>query len=81
MPISAFVQVNSSINRRLVETVVAAATSNGCRTFLDLFCGAGNFAVPLAHNGLTGTGIDSSAAAISEPVSYTHLTLPTKRIV
>lgn len=66
VPITSFVQVNSDVNRRLVAKVLAVAEQVRATSFIDLFCGAGNFAVPLARQGLTGTAIDNVGAAIAE---------------
>lgn len=66
VPITSFVQVNSAVNRQLVETILDVADHAGARTFLDLFCGAGNFAIPLAERGLTGTAVENFGSAIAQ---------------
>lgn len=66
VPITAFVQVNSAVNRQLVQAVLDVAEHSGAETFLDLFCGAGNFAIPLAESGLTGTAVETAGAAIAK---------------
>ncbi len=58
-------RVNPAVNAILVDALVAGATSRGARRFLDLFCGAGNFALPLGREGLTGVGIESNRSAIA----------------
>jgi 23S rRNA (uracil1939-C5)-methyltransferase len=63
-PPSAFTQVNWAVNVELVRSVVARATSLGLRRFFDLYCGAGNFALPLLRAGLSGVAIDQSADAV-----------------
>lgn len=63
-PIGGFTQVNEPVNRQIVERVVAEATRVGAKRFLDLYCGSGNFSLPLLHRGLEGTGVEYSAEAI-----------------
>lgn len=65
MPITSFVQVNSSVNRQLVHKVLAVAHDVSARSFVDLFCGAGNFAIPLAEHGLVGAAVDNAGAAMA----------------
>jgi 23S rRNA (uracil1939-C5)-methyltransferase len=60
-----FSQVNRAQNLRLVATVVAMAAVREGTTVLDLFCGAGNFSLPLARRGARVTGVDADALAIA----------------
>jgi 23S rRNA (uracil1939-C5)-methyltransferase len=60
-----FTQVNESVNRFIVEKVVALAQTAGSRTFLDLYCGSGNFAIPLLAAGLHGVGVELNDEAIA----------------
>jgi 23S rRNA (uracil1939-C5)-methyltransferase len=64
-PAHAFTQVNWPVNRALVQAVLDAAAQRSVRTFLDLYCGAGNFSLPLLARGLKGVGIESSKEAIA----------------
>jgi len=59
-----FSQVNPAANRLLVETVLAFAAP--ARHVLDLFCGTGNFSLPLAHAGARVIGVERSAAAVAD---------------
>ena len=65
VPLNAFVQVNSEVNRRLVTHVLQLGLQTQATTFLDLYSGAGNFSVPLAAHGLRGTAIESSRDALA----------------
>jgi 23S rRNA (uracil1939-C5)-methyltransferase len=60
----AFSQVNRHVNQHLVARVVQAARSLGAATFLDVYCGNGNFSLPLLSQGLSGVGVDLSKDGI-----------------
>lgn len=64
-PAHAFTQVNWAVNLALVEALLAGAERRSIATFCDLYCGAGNFSLPLAARGLRGVGIEASKAAIA----------------
>jgi 23S rRNA (uracil1939-C5)-methyltransferase len=59
-----FSQVNRAQNLKLVATVVAMAAVRADMPVLDLFCGAGNFSLPLARRGARVTGVDADTLAI-----------------
>lgn len=61
-----FAQVNPEQNRRLVAAVVEAAGLTGSERVLDLFCGAGNFTLPLARRAAAAVGIEEYAPAIAD---------------
>ncbi len=61
----AFIQPNYIANRALVGTVLHYASPDPSQFFLDLFCGAGNFSLPLACNAGAVIGVDQSIHAIS----------------
>ncbi len=63
-----FAQVNPAQNRRLVEAVVAAAALSGSERLLDLYCGVGNFSLPLARRAGAVVGVESYAPAIADAV-------------
>lgn len=60
-----FTQVNWQINRAIVEDVLMHVTRYECQSFLDLYCGAGNFSLPLLAQGLEGVGVETNALSIS----------------
>jgi len=60
-----FSQVNRAQNLRLVAAVIAMADVRDGAAVLDLFCGAGNFSLPLARRGARVTGVDADALAIA----------------
>ncbi|MEN1727943.1 MAG: 23S rRNA (uracil(1939)-C(5))-methyltransferase RlmD [Pseudomonadota bacterium] len=53
-----FIQVNAGINARLIETAIELLDLNGEERVLDLFCGLGNFSLPLARHAAHVTGIE-----------------------
>jgi len=60
----AFSQVNLAQNEQMANAVVRWAKELGSRSLLDLHCGMGNFALPLATAGLTVCGVDQQRASI-----------------
>jgi 23S rRNA (uracil1939-C5)-methyltransferase len=61
-----FYQVNWEQNRNMVHTVLDFATLTGKETVLDLYCGIGNFALPLAQGARSVIGIESGYSAIED---------------
>jgi 23S rRNA (uracil1939-C5)-methyltransferase len=62
VPLNGFVQVNFEVNRLLTEHIVAGARARSLHSFADLYCGSGNFALPLTRTGLIGFGVERVAA-------------------
>lgn len=60
-----FTQVNWAVNQRLVQALLDGAEQRAVNTFCDLYCGAGNFSLPLLARGLSGVGIEGSKSAIA----------------
>ena len=65
VPADAFTQVNPSANLLLVATVLELAGGVAGWRVLDLYCGAGNFTVPLARRGADVLGIERSEPAVA----------------
>jgi 23S rRNA (uracil1939-C5)-methyltransferase len=69
VPGGSFTQVNWAVNAELIQAIVGGARARGASTFLDLYAGVGNFSVPLALSGLSGTSIElehTATAALRE---------------
>lgn len=60
-----FVQVNAALNRRLVERAIELLAPQPHERVLDLFCGLGNFTLPLARRAGQVTGVEGSAELIA----------------
>ena len=59
-----FVQINAAVNRRMVSQAVALLELTGTERVLDLFCGLGNFTLPLARRAGQVLGVEADAALI-----------------
>jgi 23S rRNA (uracil1939-C5)-methyltransferase len=60
-----FTQVNWAVNQQLVQALLDGAAQREVSTFCDLYCGAGNFSLPLLARGMSGVGIEGSKPAIA----------------
>jgi len=61
---SAFTQVNAAVNRLLVESVLQLSDVQASDRVIELYCGSGNFSVPLARHAHELIGIEQVPAAI-----------------
>ncbi|MDO8892630.1 MAG: 23S rRNA (uracil(1939)-C(5))-methyltransferase RlmD [Sulfurimicrobium sp.] len=64
-----FTQVNPVINRLLVRRALALLDPQPGERIADLFCGLGNFTLPIARRGATVVGVEGSAALVARAVS------------
>jgi 23S rRNA (uracil1939-C5)-methyltransferase len=60
-----FVQVNGTLNARMVALAVQLLDPQPGEQVLDLFCGLGNFSLPLARRGAHVTGVEGEASLIA----------------
>jgi 23S rRNA (uracil1939-C5)-methyltransferase len=60
-----FVQVNGNVNRRMVSIAVDLLQLQPADRVLDLFCGIGNFTLPLARRAAFVLGVEGEAAQVS----------------
>jgi 23S rRNA (uracil1939-C5)-methyltransferase len=63
-PADAFTQVNAAANRLLVATVLELGAFAADARVLDLYCGIGNFALPLARRGVRVHGVERDPIAV-----------------
>jgi len=59
-----FLQVNAAVNRRMVDLIIQLLAPLASDRVLDLFCGLGNFSLPLARRCRAVTGIEASAGMV-----------------
>jgi 23S rRNA (uracil1939-C5)-methyltransferase len=59
-----FVQVNTAQNRNMVMSMLGMLNLNGTEKVLDLFCGMGNFSLPLARHSAWVIGVEDYAPSI-----------------
>ncbi|MDX2479918.1 MAG: 23S rRNA (uracil(1939)-C(5))-methyltransferase RlmD [Desulfuromusa sp.] len=62
--VGSFAQINLEQNRTLVDTVLGLSSLTGRERVLDLYCGMGNFALPLARRARQVIGVEESAVSI-----------------
>ena len=60
-----FVQVNSDINRRMVHFAIEQLRPEADDRVLDLFCGIGNFSLPLARKSGTVLGVEGEQSLVA----------------
>lgn len=60
-----FVQANAQVNRLLVDAVLAQLDVQAQDVVLDLFCGNGNFSLPLARYARSVIGIEGHPALVA----------------
>ena len=71
-----FTQVNHEVNRVLVHRALALLAPQPGERVADMFCGIGNFSLPIARSGARVTGIEGSAGLVkraAENAAYNGL--------
>ena len=61
-----FIQPNRALNRLLVKTVLKECEANDNAVVLDLYCGAGNFSLPLAVRAGRVLGVEENPYAVAD---------------
>jgi 23S rRNA (uracil1939-C5)-methyltransferase len=59
-----FTQINTTINEQMVARVLEMMALTAADKVLDLFCGLGNFTLPMARQAGSVTGVEGDAALI-----------------
>lgn len=65
VPAGSFSQVNWGINLKLISEVLEDASDFAGAKVFDLYAGAGNFALPLARNGMKVTAVESDSRLVN----------------
>jgi len=60
-----FVQVNATLNERMVDHALDLLAPGPADRVLDLFCGLGNFTLPLARRAARVTGVEGEAGLVA----------------
>ncbi|MFT4560614.1 MAG: 23S rRNA (uracil1939-C5)-methyltransferase [Gammaproteobacteria bacterium] len=60
-----FTQVNGEMNRAMIDLVIEKLAINDNDQILDLFCGLGNFSLPMASHARTVLGVEGSIDLIN----------------
>ena len=68
-----FTQVNMTVNRALVSQAMQWLAPQELRSTLDLFCGIGNFTLPIACLGAKVTGVEGVPAAVRRATANAEL--------
>lgn len=63
---SQFIQVNAEINQQMILQAITLLDIKPHDHVLDLFCGIGNFSLPIAKHCANVTGVDGDAQSISQ---------------
>ncbi|USE39076.1 23S rRNA (uracil(1939)-C(5))-methyltransferase RlmD [Endozoicomonas sp. SCSIO W0465] len=63
-----FTQVNWVINQMMVEQAIQWLTPKASDKVLDLFCGLGNFSLPLAKQSGHVTGVEGSSGSVEQAI-------------
>jgi 23S rRNA (uracil1939-C5)-methyltransferase len=59
-----FTQVNHGVNRMLVRRAMSLLNPQPGERIADMFCGLGNFTLPIARSGATVIGVEGSKALV-----------------
>ena len=60
-----FIQVNNEINQQIIKRALSLLDIQSKETVLDLFCGLGNFTLPIARYAKHVTGIEGSKEMVA----------------
>ena len=67
-----FTQVNVGINRMLIRRAMQLLDPRPGERIADLFCGLGNFSLPIARRGATVLGVEGSETLVARAAANAH---------
>lgn len=67
-----FIQVNQALNRKMVIRALELLELKSTDTVLDLFCGLGNFTLPLARQAAQVIGVEGDLAMVERARTAAH---------
>jgi 23S rRNA (uracil1939-C5)-methyltransferase len=67
-----FVQINADVNRAMISRVIELLQPGAHERVLDLFCGLGNFTLPLARHAGHVTGVEGDAKLVERAKDNAH---------
>ncbi len=59
-----FIQINAEMNQKMIKQVIELLQPDKADDILDLFCGVGNFTLPLARKARSVMGVDGEASLV-----------------
>ena len=68
-----FIQINADVNARMVAAAVETAQLKSSDRVLDLYCGLGNFSLPLARQADTVLGVEGEAGLVARAARNAEL--------
>lgn len=68
-----FVQINGPVNRRMVSAAIDLLQVGKQHTVADLYCGIGNFSLPIARNAGKVLGIEGAAQQVTQAAANAKL--------
>ena len=60
-----FIQVNAALNQKMIDQAIAMLDPQEGERVLDLFCGLGNFTLPLARTAASVVGVEGEAGLVA----------------
>ncbi len=60
-----FIQINGDINARMIDHALSELAPSPCDRVLDLYCGLGNFTLPIARRAASVVGVEGDAGLVA----------------
>ena len=68
-----FIQVNPEINQKMIAQALVLLDCQAHEQVLDLYCGIGNFSLPLSQQCAKVVGVEGSSSAVQQARANAHL--------